>query len=284
VHFFRFFRLALVGGFAMTAIEAHAEAVLERGKYLMSSIVACGNCHTPKGPDGQPIAERELSGGAAMNSPVFHAVPGNITSDRETGIGAWSDAQIIDAIRNGRRPDGTLIGPPMPIAFYRDMSDSDAQALVAYLREVRPASNKTEKSTYKIPLPASYGPAVTHVADADAADKLAYGRYLATGLGHCMDCHTPLVRGRNDMARMGAGGNTFGAPGGGVITSSNLTPANPHGVATWTDAELKTAIRTGIRPDGSALVQLMAFPWYKNIGDADMDALVSFIRVLKPAE
>src|SRR5882757_3450332 len=80
-----------------------AETPLERGKYLMSSIVACGNCHTPKGPDGKAIAAKELAGGDAINSPVFHAMPGNLTPDKETGIGTWTDAQIIDAIRNGKR-------------------------------------------------------------------------------------------------------------------------------------------------------------------------------------
>ena len=89
--------------------------------------------------------------------------------------------------------------PPMPIAFYRGMSDSDVKAIVAYLRQVKPVSNKVEKSSYKIPLPDSYGSPVTSVPDVPHGDKVAYGAYLATGLGHCMDCHTPLVQGRNDM-------------------------------------------------------------------------------------
>ncbi len=126
------------------------ETPLERGKYLMSSIVACGNCHTPKGPSGRAIADQELSGGTVFDAPVFHAVSANITPDKETGIGNWTDEQIINAIRNGKRPDGTTIGPPMPIAFYRGMSDSDVHAIVAYLRQVKPISNKVEKSTYKI--------------------------------------------------------------------------------------------------------------------------------------
>jgi mono/diheme cytochrome c family protein len=113
---------------------------------------------------------------------------------------------------------------------------------------------------------------------------VAYGHYLATGLGHCMDCHTPLVEGRNDMARLGAGGNEFGAPGGGLITSANLTPANAHGIAGWSDAELVSSIRTGVRPNGSHIVPLMAFDWYRNISDSDVKALVAFLRTLKPAE
>ena len=275
--------LCTVIGMTMTN-PASADALLDRGKYLMESIVACGNCHTPKGPDGRAIAGKELAGGFAIDAPIFHAVAPNITPDPETGIGRWTDDQIIDAIRNGKRPDGSIIGPPMPIAFYRGMSDSDVRALVAYLRQVAPVANKVEKSVYKIPLPDAYGPPVTSVPDVPRTDKVAYGHYLATGLGHCMDCHTPLVQGRNDMTRLGAGGNEFGTPGGGLITSSNLTPANAHGIAGWTDAEVVTALRTGKRPNGSQIVPLMAFDWYKNIDDQDAEALVAFLRSLKPAQ
>lgn len=270
----------MIGGSA-----ARAETPLERGAYLMSSVVACGNCHTPKGPDFKPVVDQELAGGFAIDAPVFHAVAPNITPDKETGIGGWTDEQIIDAIRNGKRPDGTIIGPPMPIAFYRDMSDGDVRAIVAYLRNVKPIRNKVEKSTYKIPLPPGYGPDVTHVAETSRADKLAYGHYLAGALGHCLDCHTPLLpTGQNDMTRPGAGGNELPGPGNSVVMSSNLTPGNPKGIASWTDAQVKTAIRTGHRPDGSQLVGPMAFDWYRNISDADFNALIAYLRSLKPVQ
>ncbi len=264
------------------ATQAKAETLLERGTYLMSSVVACGNCHTPKDANGKAIADKELAGGFVVNAPIFRAVSANITPDKETGIGKWTDAQIIDAIRNGKRPDGTTIGPPMPIAFYRGMSDRDVKAIVAYLRHVKPVHNQVEKSAYKIPLPDAYGPKVTKVAEVSRKDKVAYGHYLATGLGHCMDCHTPIEKGRNDMSRIGAGGNKFEGPGGGLLTSPNLTPGNPKGIAGWTDAQVKTAITTGVRPDGSHIVPLMAFDWYQHISKRDQDALVSYLRTLKP--
>ena len=274
--------MALVSLVALSPAGA-AETPLERGKYLMSSIVACGNCHTPKGPDGKAIAGKELAGGNPINSPVFHAMPANITPDKETGIGNWTDQQIIDAIRNGKRPNGTIIGPPMPIEFYREMSDTDVKAIVAYLRSVKPVSNKMEKSSFKIPLPPSYGPPVTHVADVPRSNHVAYGKYLATGLGHCMDCHTPQEKGRPDMTRMGAGGNPFGAPNGGLIISANLTPGNPQGVAGWTNQQVKDAIAKGVRPD-RPLVRLMAFDWYQNMTSADLNDLVAFLRSLKPVK
>ncbi len=260
-----------------------AETPLERGTYLVRTVVACGNCHTPKDADGKAIANQELAGGNPIDSPVFHAMPANITPDKETGIGNWADDQIVNAIRNGLRPDGTIIGPPMAIPFYRDMSDTDVKAIVAYLRSVKPVSNKIEKSTYKIPLPPNYGPPVVHVADVPRENHVAYGKYLATGLGHCMDCHTPQVRGQADMARIGAGGNPFGAPTGGVIFSANLTPGNPTGVAGWTNQQVKDAITLGKRPD-RPLVRLMAFDWYKGMSNADLNDLIVFMRSLKPVK
>ena len=262
---------------------ASAETPLERGKYLITSIAACGNCHTPKGPSGKALADQEFAGGTEINAPVFHAVVPNITPDKDTGIGKWTDDQIVNAIRNGKRPDGTTIGPPMPIGMYRGMSDSDVRAIVAYLRSVKPIKNKVEKSTYKIPLPPGYGPVVTHVMDVPRTDKLAYGKYLATALGHCMECHTPMVQGRTDMSRLGAGGNKFESPVGGIVVSANLTPGNPDGIAKWTDAQLKAAIEEGKRPD-RPLVRLMAFDWYRNLSDADADALIAFLRTLKPVK
>jgi mono/diheme cytochrome c family protein len=125
---------------------------------------------------------------------------------------------------------------------------------------------------------------VTAVPDVPHDDKVAYGAYMATGLGHCMDCHTPLDKGRNDMTRLGAGGNEFGMPSGGVLTSANLTPANKIGIAGWTDAQLVTALRTGVRPNGSHIVPLMAFGWYKTVDDEDYAALVAYLRTLKPVQ
>ncbi len=272
---------ALVLGLSAGAAIA-GDDQLQRGAYLINGVVACGNCHTPKGADGHALPDQELSGGVAIDLPVFHAVAPNITPDNDTGIGKWTDEQIVNAIRNGKRPDGTTIGPPMPVAFYRKMSDSDVLAIVAYLRSVKPVTHKVEKSTYRIPIPDSYGPTVTHVADVPRGDGLAYGQYLAD-IGHCMECHTPMIRGELDVTRIGAGGRELPAFPAGVVTSANLTPANPDGIAGWTDAQVRSAITTGVRPDGRHLVLLMAFDWYKNIEASDLDALVAYLRKLKPA-
>ena len=260
-----------------------AETPLQRGAYLVRGLVACGNCHTPKGPDGVALADKELAGGFVIDEPPFRAVGSNITPDKETGIGSWTDQQIIDAIRNGKRPDGSLIGPPMPIPSYRHMSDSDVKAIVAYLRSVKPVSNKVEKSNYRVPLPPDWGPPVTRVPEVSRANAVTYGRYLSE-IAHCMECHTPMVKGQPDLSRIGAGGLTLPALPEGHVISANLTPANPDGIARWTNAQVKTSITNGIRPDGRQLVRIMPFDWYKNTSQPDLDALVAYLRTLKPAK
>ncbi len=282
-------RVGVLAGLAAIVVMAlampvRAEGDLERGNYLLNSIVACGNCHTPKGPDGKAIAGQALAGGTVIEVPVFRAVAPNITPDKETGIGAWTDAQIALAIREGKRPDGSIIGPPMPVEFYRSMSDNDLRAIVAALRKVPPVVNKVGKSTYKIPLPPAYGPPVGRVADVGRGNPVAYGGYLAD-IGHCMECHTPVIdKGRLDMTRVGGGGRELPVFPAGTVISANLTPGNPAGFAHWTNAQFKETMRTGIRPDGRALVRTMAFDWYKNIKDGDMNALIAYLRTLKPVK
>ena len=274
--------IGLVVSIALSICSAYAESPLERGTYLVRGIVGCGNCHTPKGPDGRALQDQEFAGGVVFKEPVFDAIASNITPDPETGIGKWTDDQIIDAIRNGKRPDGTTIGPPMPVEFYRSMSDTDVCAVVAYLRSVKPISNKLPKSTYNIPLPDSFGPRITHVADVESGNTIIYGDYLVH-ISHCMACHTPMEKGRFEFNKIGAGGRELPVFPAGTVVSSNLTPANPDGIAHWTDGQVETAIAEGVRPDGRKLVRTMAFDWYRNTRKVDLDAIVAYLRTLHPA-
>jgi len=177
--------------FAVLAAAGAAETLVERGAYLVTTVGACGNCHTPRDAASNPIANMELAGGFEFDdAPIGHVVTPNITPDPETGIGSWTAEQIITALRDGKRPDGTIIGPPMPIRVYRQLSDSDAAAIAAYLRSLKPIRHVVARTTYKMPLPPGYGPAVTHVDEPPRTDKIAYGAYLAGTVGHCVLCHT----------------------------------------------------------------------------------------------
>lgn len=273
-------RMSCLAFLTLAASLACAQADrVERGRYLVESIVACGNCHTPQGPNG-PDPAKKLAGGFLTEEPPLTAYAPNITPDPDTGIGRWTDAQIVAAIRDGRRPDGSLIGPPMPFAMYRQMSDSDVQAIVAYLRTVPAVANRVPKSVYRIALPPAWGPPVGAVPDVPRTDKTAYGRYLAGPLGHCLECHsTPDAKGVPDFANgLGGGGMAFMGPWGKSV-ASNITPTL---LKTYGDADLKKVITTGVRPDGSRLKPPMGTSYYARMAPADLDALVAYLRTLPP--
>lgn len=198
------------------------------------------------------------------------------------GVSNQSNGATVD--RDGIRPDGTLIGPPMPIPFYRSMSDKDVKAIVAYLGTVKPVNNAVPRSQYNIPLPQNYGPPVGNVPEASKDDPIAYGRYLTHSLGHCTDCHTPMEKGQFIFSRTGEGGRVFKNIFGLDITtvSRNITPNRVAGLGAWTAEQIKQAITDGVSRDGRELAKAMAFPYYKKISDEDLNAIVAYLRSLEP--
>lgn len=279
----RFLRLfALVSACALLApATSVAETLLERGAYLMRAVVACGNCHTPQGPDG-PDTSRELAGGPPIEFPeAFTAFAPNITPHVESGIGGWSDEQIERAIREGIRPDGRVLGPPMAFGLYRQIGERDMAAIIAYLRSVEPIDSTVPPSRYDIPLPPAWGPPVEHPVQAPPrADTIAYGGYLAGPLAHCVECHSPPgPNGGPDLVNeLGAGGFMFDGPWG-VSVSANITPT---ALGDWSDDEIKRAITDGIGRDGRVLLPPMGFSYYRNMTDEDLDAIVAYLRSLPP--
>jgi mono/diheme cytochrome c family protein len=251
--------------FGVAAFAQGQETAVKRGEYLVT-IGICKGCHLPN------------LGGGRRTGGILSA---NITPDKETGIGAWTDEQVIDAIRNGKRPDGSSVRPTMAVNWYRDLSDNDIRAIVAYLRSVPPVRSTHERSPIN-GAPPLFGPQVIGVADIPRDDKAAYGRYLATAVSHCMQCHTSRTNGRLDLARLGGGGNPVNVPGGSVAIAPNLTPGNKDGIATWTDAQLKHAITAGVRPNGVKIAPAMDFEFYEKITADDLDAMVVFLRSLPP--
>ena len=229
------------------------------------------------------IEGMEFAGGLEVVEKPFTARVPNITPDMKTGIGAWSDGEIITAIRDGIRPDGSLIGPPMPFSQYRNMSDSDVKAIVAYLRQVPAVSHKVEKSEYRMPLPPAWGPSVGSVADVPTDDPVVYGAYLAGPLGHCIECHTPMEMGRFVFEnRAFAGGLHLPLGPDMVLITANITQDKETGIGAWSDAEIAAAITTGVRPDGSQIHPIMPSGFYATMEKADVDALVAFLRTVKP--
>jgi mono/diheme cytochrome c family protein len=186
--------LRIVAGLlvALTAPSAVAETLVERGSYLAGTVMTCHNCHTPRGPNGFDFS-RALSGGQSFDEPPFKVTASNITPDRETGIGAWSDAELKKFLVSGVRPDGTSVAPIMPTAFYPVMTPRDLDALVAYLRSVPAVHRETPKPEYRIKLAPETPPFTgSQAKDAEMADPLKRGRYLVT-IAHCLECQAGTI-------------------------------------------------------------------------------------------
>jgi len=269
----------------VTMITAgQAQAPVERGKYLVNTILTCQNCHTPKGERGAPIYERDLSSGLSWDEPPFKVTASNITQDKETGIGNWSNADIEKALRKGERPNGVRLAAIMPSDFYEIMTPSDMSAVIAYLKTVKPVKQTFPDPVYRIALPRHIPPGAEKAfTDADMADKVKKGFYLVT-IGHCMECHTPMgPKGREFETSYGKGGFEFPGPWGKSV-SRNITSHREKGIGAWSDAEIKRAITEGVSRDGSRLKPPMGYEFYKNMTNDDLDAIVAYLRTVPPKE
>jgi mono/diheme cytochrome c family protein len=148
--------VAVMAAAAVLLPKAHADSQLDRGKYLVV-VASCNDCHTPGFFLGKPDTAKYLGG-----SDVGFEIPGlgvfagrNITPDKETGIGNWTDEQIATAITSGKRPDGRQLAPIMPYAAFSYMTKEDVAAIVAFLRSVPPVKNEVAgpfKPGDKIPI------------------------------------------------------------------------------------------------------------------------------------
>jgi mono/diheme cytochrome c family protein len=263
---------------------AFAQTPAERGSYLVNTVLTCGNCHTPKGPNGQDVMDKAFSGGLSWDEPPFKVTAPNITPDKETGIGNYTDAQLKAVLRKGVKANGVPVAMVMPSGFYEIMTERDLNAVVAYLHTLKPVSNKVADPIYKMPQGHPIPPGGDKpFTEAMLTDKVKKGQYLAT-IAHCMECHTPFgARGRDFENKLGAGGAEFPGPWG-VSVSRNITSSKIKGLGSWTDAEIKRAITQGISKDGSHLKPPMGFGYYAKMTDADLDAVVAFLRTVPAKE
>jgi mono/diheme cytochrome c family protein len=206
------------------ATAASAQTSLERGRYLVDTVMTCQNCHTPKGPNG-PQFDKALSGGLRFDEPAFDVTASNITPARETGIGNWSDAEIRVALQEGTRPAGHQLAPIMPSGFYKILTPGDLDGIVAYLRSVPPVENKVRGPVYKLAVSQQVFPgAEKPMSASDLGDKSKRGFYLAT-IAHCMECHTPFGpsgTGVDFQNSLGKGGREFPGPWG--VSISAISP------------------------------------------------------------
>ncbi len=270
--------LTLFVAAGIAAGAAHAEPSIERGEYLVRGIAGCGNCHTPLGPDGF-VMEQELGGRLVEQNEMFTAIAPNITPSGS--VAEWSDAELARAIREGIRPDGSLIGPPMPFPMYRGLGDDDLASIVMFLRTLPAVDHDPGTSTYNKPLPPAYGPPVESVTAPVQGVTVEYGQYLAGPVAHCLECHTPFgPEGPMLETDLGRGGFEFHGPWG-VSVAANLT-SHEDGLAGHSDDELRQMITQGVQPDGKPMMPPMPYGYLAQMTGDDLSAIILYLRSLPP--
>ena len=268
-----------------TSERERAEARLARGRYLLEGLSDCFGCHSEidwKAPGAPALPGRKGVGAVVPDESIpFQVVAPNITPDAETGLGKWTDQEIGRALRNGIGHDGRVLFPLMPYMLYRDMSDEDLAATIAYLRSLAAVRNATPKMLLPEPVQKSLQPPppVASVPPPDQSTPQKRGAYLVA-LGTCAQCHTPIdnqMRPRADLAF--GGGFVLKGPWG-EVASANLTP-DPSGIPYYTDALFLQAMRTG-HVQARKLNSIMPWGRYRNLTDEDITAIFAHLKTLKP--
>jgi mono/diheme cytochrome c family protein len=257
----------------------------ERGRYLFNSAFACADCHSAhdnSNPD-HPVLANMLGAGEIM---PFDNLPGrivasNLTPDRDTGAGTWTDDQLARAIREGIGHDGRALFPMMPYKHYRRMSDEDLASVAIYIRSLAPVRNPLPATA--IIFPVKYlirsvpEPVASVINDPAPNDR---GAYLVN-LGGCIDCHTAMDKGQHLAGMEYAGGQVFAGKWGHAV-SANITP-DASGIGYYDEALFIQVFRTGY-VKARKLDALMPTEQYRGMTDDDLKAMFAYLRTLKPVK
>jgi cytochrome c553 len=284
---------------------ASAEAIertphrVERGQYLVNHVTICLDCHSERLPAyGYPIKPgSEGARGFIWNKDS--GFPGvlaaaNITPDPDTGLGKWTDGEIVRAVREGVDRNGDALFAIMPYGHYSALSDEDVKAIVAYLRTIQPV--RYEKPKRSLPVPLNFvvkfmpKPLETTVPEPNRADHLAYGKYLTT-IAACADCHTPKNEKGQPIAGMElAGGFEMHAPGLRVV-SANITPHPSNWMGKATKEEFIGRFKafanvTAANPLPAVKGRNTLMPWlaYSGMTEEDLGAIYDYLKTVKPVE
>jgi mono/diheme cytochrome c family protein len=286
--------LLLIGSMTISgqftyALGAQTEdkSLVARGQYIFAVAGGCA-CHTvPK--------ETLHAGGRAFPIPFGTVYSTNITQDKETGLGAWTDQQIIDAMIKGIRRDGSRILPVMPYEKYSGMTQEDLKALVAYLRTLKPVKKPTPELKTWVPFMRRAGTLAYlklfggfHNSPAQAPKGgVERGRYLVEHVAVCGDCHTPRnALGVPKQALYMAGVGQDKGPLGEAVP--NITPDPETGIGSWKRDEVADLLINGTKPDFDNVQGLMyeviqgTSGGYKDMRKEDALAIADYLKGIPP--
>lgn len=271
--------------------------VMERGKYLVEHVAGCIDCHSKRDfskYSGPVIPGSEGGGGFAFDQKL--GLPGviygrNITPDAETGIGTWTDDDILKAMTQGISKNGDTLFPLMPYINYNRMAKEDLLSIVAYIKTLKPIKNKVPARQLMMPVAMAYPPPGLLQPSVDGnvrpseTDAVQYGQYLAN-IADCGTCHSPLTPQGPDMSRMFAGGYTFELPSN-KVTSANITSDSATGIGTWTEERFLNKFTVyreekGYNYDPGKQNTVMPVSVLAGITDADLRAIYAYLRTVKP--
>ena len=281
---------------APVMVAPRDSATIARGEYIFKYTWQCWNCHAV-GPDGANAAP---SGGYAFD--LRNVGPGfgmyysrNLTPDSATGIGSWTDGEIVQAIREGINKDRHLLFPIMPVPWLNKIADEDALAIVAYLRSIPPVHKSIPDRDPSLMAKAlmTFGviaaaPEIKELIPAPPPTPTPeYGKYFVTTLAGCADCHTPmnLQNGQIYFDSLFAGGViAYGMDEGEPMFSyaRNLRSGPTSGISGWTETQFLDAVTGGMRPDSTVLVPHMPYSHYKFLHDVDLQAAYLYLHSLEP--
>ncbi len=277
---------------------AQTKERVERGRYLAEHVTGCLHCHSEMDPARWGMAAKPGTagaGGACWDEKM--GVPGiacatNLTPDPETGLGKWTDGEILRAMREGVSRDGHALFALMPYALYREMSDEDAMSVVAYLRTLAPVRRAVPARNLKFPMSMIVNfmpkPVEQPVAEPNRADPVKYGRYLAT-IGGCGECHTPQDDHHEPIAAQAYwGGREFPLPGG-VVRSPNLTP-DVAGLGAMTQQTFVSRFQSNAAPENAerqvdpAKNTVMGWQTFAGMTAEDLGAIYAYLRTLPKSD
>lgn len=256
-----------------------------RGLALFSA-AGCQGCHTDVKNKGKLLA-----GGRAFKTPFGTYYSPNITPDKTHGIGAWSNADFVRALRDGLNPEGNHYFPVFPYPSYTGMNDEDILDIRAYLFSLPPVAKADREHDIKFPfgwrMSIYFWKMMFFQAGAFKANKSQSavwnrGAYLVRHLTHCGECHTPRnALGGIDSSRELAG--TADGPEGGIIP--NITQDKDTGIGQWSDDEIVDLLTTGGLPDGDFVGDTMSEVVENStekLTPSDIAAIVTYLNSLPP--
>jgi len=276
--------ILFLGCFPLVPAFANAQAsAVATGQYIFALAGGCA-CHTV--PKGTPHA-----GARAFPIPFGTVYSTNITQDKETGLGAWTDQQIHDAMVKGLRQDGSRLLPVMPYEKYSGMAQEDLQSLIAYLRTLKPVKKLTPELKTWAPFARKLGTPIFlkifgrfHSAPAQAPKTgIERGRYLVEHVSLCGDCHTPRNSiGVPKQSLYLAGASKKIGPLGEAVP--NITPDKETGIGEWKRQDIAELLIAGTKPDLDNVQGLMyeviqgTSHGFKDITKEDALAIADYLK------